>query len=130
MLIWKGAPDRFRLINEEILDGMNELALIVGSKLIDDVESDAKGVWQNVDLCCNSLFDYVPFTRLPHGAQTADALIRRNPDIFNAWSLVTDHLCVMPELGPVEFKLHEAEYDPPYCILEHLWRHWSPPVSG
>ena len=57
MLIWKGAPDRFRLINEEILDGMNELALIVSSKLIDDVESDAKGVWQNVDLCCNSLFD-------------------------------------------------------------------------
>ena len=57
VLIWKGAPDRFRLINEEILDGMNELALIVGSKLIDDVESDAQWVWQNVDLCCNSLFD-------------------------------------------------------------------------
>ena len=129
MHIWDIAPHWFRLITEEILDGLNELDLTVSLKLIDEEQPDAERVWKNMDLRSKRLFDYVPFTRLPHGTQTADALTCRSPYIIQAWSFVTDHLCVMPELGSEEFKLHKAEYDPPDCIFEHFWSHSCPRVS-
>ena len=57
MHIWDIAPDWFRLIAQEILDGLNELDLIVSLKPVEEEQLGGGRVWKNRDLRSKRLFD-------------------------------------------------------------------------